>query len=213
MTRRMGNAPSFWLIAGPNGSGKSSLYGSKQNTAYGDRNITDFSGSFWIINPDLLTSRIRVTERMSLRAANLEAVRRIEAWLEASINAHQSVGVETVLSTGKYRRLVRIAKKKGFEIRLIYVILESSDLNVRRVQMRVRQGGHGVPVEKIKERWARSLKQLPWFLDQADWALLFDNSKELRIIGRKRRGTVSLQHGAPSVVRAAVKKIEALGKR
>ena len=37
------------------------------------------------------------------------AVRRIEAWLETSIKAHQTVGVETVLSTGKYRRLVTAA--------------------------------------------------------------------------------------------------------
>ena len=73
---------------------------------YGDTNIADAAGSFWIINPDLLTFRIRSVERKSLRGANLEAVKRVEAWLEASINAHQSIGVETVLSTAKYRRLV-----------------------------------------------------------------------------------------------------------
>jgi predicted ABC-type ATPase len=98
--------PSLWLIAGPNGSGKSSLYGSNQNAIYGDTNIADAAHSFWIINPDLLTQRIRSTEKRSLEDANLEAVRRIETWLKASIDAHQSVGVETVLSTDKYRPLV-----------------------------------------------------------------------------------------------------------
>jgi predicted ABC-type ATPase len=106
-------APAFWLIAGPNGSGKSSLCGSNSAAIYGDTNIADAARSFWIINPDLLTARIRSVERKTLYAANLEAVRRVEAWLEASINAHQSIGVETVLSTAKYRRLVRIAKKEG----------------------------------------------------------------------------------------------------
>ncbi|MGB7077506.1 MAG: hypothetical protein WBD53_09985 [Xanthobacteraceae bacterium] len=143
----------------------------------------------------------------------MEAVRRIEAWLETSINAHQSVGVETVLSTSKYRRLVRAAKRRGFEIRLIYVILETPDLNVERVRLRVRKGGHDVPVEKVRERWARSLRQLPWFLNQADWALIFDNSRKLRIVGRKMRGTVTLDPSAPSAIQEVAKKIRRLNKR
>jgi predicted ABC-type ATPase len=203
-------APTLWLIAGPNGSGKSSLYGSKVTTAYGDSNIADFSRSFWIINPDLLTSRIRAVEKKSRRAANLEAVKRIETWLEASIDAHQSIGVETVLSTGKYRRLVRAARKRGFGIRVIYVILDSPDLNVERVKLRVRMGGHDVPTEKIRERWHRSLRQLPWFLDQADWALIFDNSRELRIVGRKVRGTLTIDPGAPAVIRDVAEKVRRL---
>jgi predicted ABC-type ATPase len=142
--------------------------------------------------------------------ANLEAVRRVEAWLEASINAHQAIGVETVLSTSKYRRLVRAAKKRKFEIRLIYVILESPDLNIKRVQMRVRKGGHAVPQKKVRERWSRSLRQLPWFLNECDWALLFDNSKKLRVVGRKTRGTITLDPTAPKALRSAVATIQAL---
>jgi predicted ABC-type ATPase len=203
-------APVFWLIAGPNGSGKSSLYGSNRVSIYGESNITDFSRSFWIINPDLLTSRIRSFERLSLQKANKAAVERIYAWLETSINAHQSVGVETVLSTGKYRRLVLAAKKRGFEIRLIYVILDSPDLNVKRVLMRVKKGGHGVPEQKVRERWHRSLRQLPWFLNQADRALLFDNSKKLRIIGRKEGGTVVLDPSAPPAIQKVVGQLRRL---
>lgn len=204
------SAPTFWLIAGPNGSGKSSLYGSNANVLYGDSNIADFFRSFWIINPDLLTSRIRSFEKTSLRKANKEAVDRIEAWLEASIHAHQSVGVETVLSTSKYRRLVRLAKGRGFEIRLIYVILESPELNIQRVRLRVKKGGHSVPEEKIRTRWTRSLRQLPWFLHQADRALLFDNSKKLRIVGRKARKTIILDPSAPSVIREAAERVRRL---
>jgi predicted ABC-type ATPase len=210
METRQVNAPVFWLIAGPNGSGKSSLYGSKSAAIYGETNIADAARSFWIINPDLLTYRIRSVERKTLRAANLEAVRSVEAWLEASINAHQSIGVETVLSTIKYRRLVRAAKRRGFEIRLIYVILQNPEINIRRVQMRVRSGGHNVPKEKIRERWNRSLKQLPWFLNECDWALLFDNSKKLRVVGRKRRGTIFLDPTAPEALRRAVEKVRKL---
>lgn len=82
----------------------------------------------------------------------------------------QTVGVETVLSTPKYRRLVDKAKQLGFEVRLIYVLLDSPQRNIERVRLRVKKGGHAVPENKILERHARSLEQLPWFLDQADLA-------------------------------------------
>jgi predicted ABC-type ATPase len=205
---RKSETPQFWILAGPNGSGKSTLYGSSRDAAFGNALIFDDAQPFRIINPDLLASRIRAAERISANAANLEAVKRIETWLSASIDVHESIGVETVLSTDKYRRLVRMAKTKGFEIRLVYVILQNPDLNVARVKLRVRKGGHNVPSAKIRQRWDRSLEQLPWFLDEADWALLLDNSVDLRVIGRKENGVVTLDPGAPVSIRDAVQKIE-----
>lgn len=189
--------PAFWIVAGPNGSGKSSLYGNTE--------IEAFDQSIWIINPDLLTARIQQVEKLPLLDANVQAVTRIEAWLEASINAHQTVGVETVLSTDKYRRLVQAAKAREFEFRLIYVMLESPDLNVERVRLRVAKGGHDVPEERIRGRWTRSLAQLPWFLDQADQAALFDNSgARPRLIGRKQAGQVLIDPEAPLALRQAL---------
>jgi predicted ABC-type ATPase len=136
--------PKFWIVAGPNGSGKSSIYT--------DTDIEDFGGSVWIINPDLLTARIQKIERLKPRAANVAAVTRIYTWLEASIAAHQTIGVETVLSTEKYRALVRAAKSHGFEVRLIYILLNSAELGVERVKLRVGKGGHHVPTTKIRQR-------------------------------------------------------------
>lgn len=188
------------MIAGPNGSGKSSLYS--------DTEIEAFDQSIWIINPDLLTARIRDVEQLSREEANLEAVVRIEAWLEASIRAHQTVGVETVLSTDKYRRLVLAAKKKRFEFRLIYVVLASPDLNVERVRLRVKKGGHDVPEAKIRGRWFKSLRQLPWFLEQADRAWVFDNSGAVpRQIGLKHDGSLIVDPSAPAALREAIERL------
>lgn len=186
--------PTFWIVAGPNGSGKSSLYG---NT-----DIEAFDQSVWIINPDLLTKRIQEVENLALSEANLQAVVRIEAWLEASIRAHQTVGVETVLSTDKYRRLVLAAKERQFEFRLIFVMLDSPDLNVQRVRLRVEKGGHDVPEASIRKRWTKSLAQLSWFLDQADQAALFDNSGAVpQLIGRKQGGQILIDPRAPVALR------------
>ncbi|MGD0025860.1 MAG: AAA family ATPase [Xanthobacteraceae bacterium] len=188
------------MVAGPNGSGKTSIYD--------NADIEDFGPSVWIINPDALAKRIRDIERRGPLAANLEAVRRIEMWLYASIQAHQTVGVETVLSTPKYRRLVRAAKKRKFTIRLIYVLLNSPQLNVDRVRLRVAKGGHDVPTEKILERRERSLGQLPWFLRQADDAWLFDNSGDKpQLIGTKSKGKIKLQSTALPEIKKAVRLI------
>jgi predicted ABC-type ATPase len=102
---------------------------------------------------------------------------------------------------------VEKAKQFGFEVRLIYVLLDSPQRNVERVRLRVKKGGHAVPERKILERYARSLEQLPWFLEQADQAWLFDNSgAEPRLIGEKRGGVITLDENAlPAVVEAARK--------
>jgi predicted ABC-type ATPase len=197
LPREKPERPIFWIVAGPNGSGKSSLYEG------GD--IEDFGRSVWIINPDRLAAHIRTREDLALAAANLAAVQRIEAWLEASIQAYQTVGVETVLSTDKYRRLVTAAQRRGFEFRLIYVLLDSPDRSVERIRMRVAKGGHSVPEQKVRERRTRSLEQLPWFLDQADQAWLFDNSgASPRRVGQKQRGVITLDPQAlPEIIAAA----------
>ena len=196
MSPTTNDGPRLWIVAGPNGSGKTSIYD--------NADIEDFGRSVWIINPDALAKRIADVEGLEPVPANLEAVRRIEQWLYASIEAHQTVGVETVLSTPKYRSLVLAAKQRRFTIRLIYVVLNSPELNIERVRLRVAKGGHNVPTDKIIERRGRSLAQLPWFLAQADDGWLFDNSGERpQLIGTKSKGEIKLEANAlPEIVEA-----------
>jgi predicted ABC-type ATPase len=160
--------PRFWIVAGPNGSGKS--------TAYGHGDVAGLDGSVWIINPDLLTVRLRDAERLDLLPANLAAVQRIESWLEASIRVHQTIGVETVLSSPKYKRLVEMAKAHDFEVCFVYVYLDSAELQLDRIRARVAKGGHDVPEDKVRKRRQSSFQHMPWFFWQADRAWVFDNS-------------------------------------
>jgi len=138
------SAPRLWIVAGPNGCGKS--------TVYGRGDVAEFDGSVWIINPDLLTRRLQTSERLPLTEANLAAVQRIASWLDASIDVHQTIGVETVLSTPKYRKLVSRAKDRGFEVRLIYVYLTSLELQLERIRLRVEK----VATTCQPKRWPRA---------------------------------------------------------
>lgn len=138
--------------------------------------VDEPAGSVWIINPDELAKRIRESEGLGLDPANIAAVERMRVWLDASVDAYQTIGVETVLSTDKYRTLVQAARSRGFQISLIYIYLDSADLNVERVQVRVRKDGHAVDEGKIRSRRLNSFAQFPWFFSQADTVDVFDNS-------------------------------------
>lgn len=196
MSRSVADSPHFLIIAGPNGSGKSSAY---------QASIAEVDGrSFRIINPDLFAARIFEQGQLNAEDANIDAVKRIEAWIETSLLAGHTVGVETVLSTKKYQRLVSLARGLGYRFQLIYVILDDPLRNVERVAIRTRRGGHSVPKDKIIGRYWRSLAQLPWFLAQADDAWLWDNSgATLRVMGQKQNGVLTLDDRAMTPIQDA----------
>lgn len=190
-TPRNPERPVLWIVAGPNGSGKSSLYNRTD--------IEGWGGSVWIINPDLLTAKIVDHEEAPAQDANLAAVQRIEAWLEASINTYQTIGVETVLSSPKYLRIVDLAHAKGFVVRMLYVVLDSVDLQYRRVEIRVKTGGHDVPRDKIAARRRRSFEQLAAFYDRLDDLFIFNNSAaEPGFVASKAGGTLMLSQPIPA---------------
>lgn len=193
--------PVFLIVAGPNGSGKSSVYR--------DADLEWEGRSVWIVNPDLLAVRIRDVESVQLGDANLKAVVRIESWLDASINVHKTIGVETVLSTAKYRRLVNKAKGRGFAVWLIYVVLDSPARSIERIKLRVAKGGHHVADDDVCKRYDRSLEQFRWFLDQADRAWIYDNSgAKPKQIGEKNDGIITVDEGALDIVVSTIRSID-----
>jgi len=57
-----------------------------------------------------------------------------------------------------------------------HLFIENLGINVGRVKTRVLEGGHDVPVDKIRSRYARSLENVYEAIRQSDRAYLFDNS-------------------------------------
>ena len=181
LTPRRPDRPILWIVAGPNGCGKSSLYNRTD--------IEGWGGSVWIINPDLLTAKIAEAEGLLGDAANLAAVKRVEAWLRASVDAYQTIGVETVLASPKYRTLVEAAHARDFEVRMIYVVLDTVARQLERIGRRVAEGGHDVPPDKVASRRLRSFEQLAWFAKRVERLYVFDNSVgQPDLIGGLRSG-------------------------
>ncbi len=122
--------PSLIIIAGSNGSGKSTL---TRNTLA--------KSNLPIIDPDAITRSINSSSPESVAiAAGRQAINLTNSYL----NNGQSFIAETTLSGNNYLRIMNKAKKKGFEINLIYIGINNVDTSINRVQLRVRRGGHNV---------------------------------------------------------------------
>ncbi len=92
------------------------------------------------------------------------------------LEARQSFVVETTLSGNTYLRMMRDAKKLGYETELLFVGTSSIDVNLNRVALRVIKGGHDVPIDDQMRRYPRSMRNVCVALELADNAILYDNS-------------------------------------
>lgn len=167
------SAPAWIIVAGPNGAGKTTI---AQPGAGGILRDFDPDGAILRLNADERARELEAAGAPPSDATNLRAAKDIDAALARAIDAGRSVAVETVLSSNKYRPLVRRARAAGFTIVLVYVCLRSPELSARRVRRRVKRGGHDVPPDRIARRWAASLENLEWFGLRADSVFVFDNS-------------------------------------
>jgi predicted ABC-type ATPase len=71
--------------------------------------------------------------------------------------ASTSFAFETVMSEPGKVALLKEAQELGFRTYLYYLATEDPEINAWRVEMRVAEGGHSVPREKIISRYYRSL--------------------------------------------------------
>ncbi len=101
---------------------------------------------------------------------------------EHMLVAGKSFSFETVMSHPGKVDFLRRAREAGYRTYVYFVATDAVELNVRRVQVRERSGGHTVPEQKIRERYLRSLALLPAALRHADRAYLFDNSSAQHVL-------------------------------
>ena len=76
-----------------------------------------------------------------------------------------------------------------------FVGIDDPLINVQRVANRVSKGGHGVPTEKIINRYNRTMKMLFEAATTADEALIFDNTdsdKGIQFSANVKNGNLEL---------------------
>lgn len=154
--------PVLHLIAGPNGAGKSTFFA----RVLGPTTHLPF------INADEIAAARwpRHEVEHAYDAAALAAEER-----QARIAARQSFATETVFSHESKVELLRQAEAAGYRTSL-HILMIPADLAVVRVGLRVEQGGHDVPEEKIRGRHARLWAHVREAIGVVDEATVYDSS-------------------------------------
>lgn len=180
------------VLAGHNGSGKSTMW----------RRILADRLQIPLINADRMmlsilpeafadgslpawAQNLRDTDEGWMRVAQAG----VQAFVGQAMAARVPFAMETVFSyweegpDGVVRSkidLIRDMQAAGYFVILLFVGLASADLSILRVQTRVAEHGHDVPVDRLRQRFPRTQSAIQAAATVADAAILTDNSRTLR---------------------------------
>ncbi|MHC8394318.1 zeta toxin family protein [Pseudomonas sp. LB3P93] len=100
---------------------------------------------------------------------------------------------ETVMSHRSKVDFMREAQARGYRTYLYFVSTENPAINIDRVGIRVREGGHPVAPEKVSERYYKSLGLLPDAIAVSNRAYIFDNSGDSTVLLAEITDGISLE--------------------
>jgi len=104
-----------------------------------------------------------------------------------------SYSFETVMSHPSKLDEIDEASERKYRTYFYFVCLDDPLINISRVEIRKEKGGHGVPKDKIVERYYRTLTNLLPAIRTCEKAYLFDNSGETMVlIAEVFRGEVTI---------------------
>jgi predicted ABC-type ATPase len=151
--------PVVVAVAGPNGAGKSTFYHTHLR-----------STGLRFVNADIVARELAANPYHAARLA--DAVRR------ALVAQRESFIFETVFSdpVGDKIAFLKETVDAGYNVVVCFIGLENAALSRERVAMRVSQGGHDVPDDKLAARYPRTLENLRRAIHELPYVLVFDNS-------------------------------------
>lgn len=129
------------IIAGPNGAGK---------TTFAHEFLHNEAGCPVFVTADLIAAGIAPfqPESVAFRAGRL---------MLEEVSRHATEGrsfdFETTLPGLTYANMIDAWRDSGYTVKLIFLSLTSPEDAITRVAIRVRQGGHDIPVEIIRRRF------------------------------------------------------------
>ena len=165
-----------YIIAGPNGSGK---------TTFAKLFLPDYVQCQNFVNADLIAQGLAPFDP---RAAAIKAGKLLLQQIHEYTNRGVDFAFETTLSGKSYLSLLAELKEKGCALHLFFLWLPSAELAIARIKERVQEGGHNVPAEDVRRRFARGINNFFTLYEPLlDSWMLFDNSKAKPVLIAKRR--------------------------
>ena len=159
MTLPLDSRPIIVAVAGPNGAGKSTFFQAYLQPA-----------GLRFVNADDLAREVGI--------GAYEAAELADQLRRALVAQRESFVFETVFSdpVGGKVGFLRDAARAGYTVVLCFIGLDGVETSAQRVAMRVLQGGHDVPTEKLAARYDRTLVNLRRAIRELPFVLVFDNS-------------------------------------
>lgn len=172
--------PVVVALAGPNGAGKTTFYNAHLRPA-----------GLRFVNADLLARELNIDP---YEATALAASLRQEL-----LRQGESFVFETVFSDPVGDKLAFLAQavSAGYTVLLCFIGTSGPEVSEQRVAMRVSQGGHDVPSEKLRSRYPRTLANLREALRELPHVWVFDNDDlrlPFRLVAVCRNGSVVELH-------------------
>jgi len=91
---------------------------------------------------------------------------------------NENFAFETTLATKTYKQKILKARACGYNATLLFFWLKNVDLAKKRVEIRVKEGGHDIPKDVIERRYLNGIHNLfNIYLDIANQVFIFDNSE------------------------------------
>jgi len=145
-------------IAGSNGAGKTTFYHAFLRET-----------GLRFVNADDLARDLELEPYVAAELA--ETVR------DELVKQRESFVFETVFSdpVGDKVAFLQKAEAAGYGVVLCYIGISASEVSEARVAMRVSQGGHDVPSDKLAARFPRTLANLKAAIEKLPLVLVFDN--------------------------------------
>ena len=158
MSSPLDQRPVIVALAGPNGAGKTTFYHAHLQPA-----------ALRFVNTDVLARELGLDP---YAAANVAGRLRREL-----VAQQESFVLETVFSdpVGDKLTFLKEAARAGYTVVLCFIGISGPDVSETRVAMRVSQGGHDVPPEKLTARYPRTLANLRIAIRELPNIWVFDN--------------------------------------
>jgi predicted ABC-type ATPase len=160
--------PKIIIIAGPNGAGK---------TTFACEFLVREADCREFLNADLIAAGLSpfAPEKAAIRAGRLM----LQA-IDEHVGRGDSFALETTLSGMGYARQIPAWRHAGYCVELHFLSLPDVDESINRVAQRVRHGGHDIPEDVIRRRFAAGLRLFRTvYSGIVDHWVLYDNSDEI----------------------------------
>lgn len=169
------------IVGGPNGAGKTS---SAPSIIPRRLRIHEF------INADEIA---RGLSPFNPEGAAVAAGRLMMESIKSLVQRGQSFAFETTCAGRAHAYWLRKCKAADWQVTLLFLWLPTPQAAINRVAKRVREGGHGIPPDVVIRRWkagATNMRNI--YLPLSDFAMIYDNSDEGRVLIAERKLDVPL---------------------